>query len=193
MSLAHVILTVLSSRDVSGYDITKEFSHSIGYFWKASHQQVYRELNRMAEKNWASFRLELQQSKPDRKVYSITDEGRQALFEWFQEPTRTPTIRDEFAAKLAVCGIHHSTPMQQQLEALIQESHTLMNNYEELEKIYFPNHRTLSRQERLNRLTLRRGIHIRQAWVNWAEEALTELKEMDSAEDSVKEGTVICA
>lgn len=46
MSLPHVILTVLSTRDATGYDITKEFSASIGYFWKASHQQVYRELNK---------------------------------------------------------------------------------------------------------------------------------------------------
>lgn len=50
MSLPHVILTVLSTRDATGYDITKEFSASIGYFWKASHQQVYRELNKMADK-----------------------------------------------------------------------------------------------------------------------------------------------
>ncbi len=74
--------------------------------------------------------------------------------------------------------------MQQQLEALIQESHTLMNNYEELEKIYFPDHKKLDRQSRLNRLTLRRGVHIRQAWVNWAEEVLVELKAMDSAVDT---------
>jgi len=181
MSLSHVILTVLSSRDVTGYDITKEFSHSIGYFWKASHQQVYRELNRMADKGWASFRHEQQVSKPDRKVYSITDLGHKALLEWFRKPTRTPTVRDEFSAKLSVCNFHHSAPMQQQLEALIQESHTLMNNYEELEKIYFPDHKKLDRQSRLNRLTLRRGVHIRQAWVNWAEEVLVELKAMDSA------------
>ena len=49
MSLPHVILTVLSTRDATGYDITKEFSATIGYFWKASHQQVYRELNKMAQ------------------------------------------------------------------------------------------------------------------------------------------------
>lgn len=184
MSLQNVILTVLSNRDASGYDITKEFSRSIGYFWKASHQQVYRELNRMANNELVTCRVELQTGKPDRKVYTITELGRQALFEWFQVPARNPTIRDEISAKLVVCSVHNSEPMQQQLEALIQESHTLMNNYEELEKIYFADYKNMDRQSRLNRLTLRRGVHNRQAWVNWAEEVLTELKELDSAESS---------
>ncbi|GAB6262717.1 PadR family transcriptional regulator [Photobacterium sp. CCB-ST2H9] len=185
MSLPHVILTVLSSRDATGYDITKEFSHSIGYFWKASHQQVYRELNKMATNNQVTCKLEPQEGKPDRKVYSITDLGRQALFEWFQEPARNPTIRDEFSAKLLVCGVHNSQPMQQQLEALIEESHTLMNHYHELEKVHFANYKDMDRQSRLDRLTLRRGIHNRQAWIDWAEEVLAELKDMDSSESSV--------
>ncbi|MCW8329820.1 PadR family transcriptional regulator [Photobacterium sp. SDRW27] len=180
MSLPHVILTVLSSRDASGYDITKEFSQSIGFFWKASHQQVYRELNRMTNSDLVTFRVETQTGKPDRKVYTITDLGRQTLFEWFQAPARNPAARDELSAKLLVCSVHYSEPMQKQLEALIQESHTLLNNYDELEKIYFANPQNLDRQSRLNRLTLRRNIHNRQAWVSWAEEVLTELKEIDT-------------
>ena len=183
MSLTHVILTMLSSREATGYDITKEFSHSIGYFWNATHQQVYRELNKMAENNWATFRLEKQIGKPDKKVYSITELGREVLFEWFQKPARNPSIRDEFSAKLLACSVHGSKPMQQHLEALIQESHTLMNNYEELEKIYYGNPKNLDRQSRLMRLTLRRGIHNRQAWVNWAEEVLTELKDIDNSDN----------
>ncbi|MGR5064524.1 PadR family transcriptional regulator [Photobacterium sp. DNB22_13_2] len=181
MSLPHVILTVLSNRDATGYDITKEFSHSIGYFWKASHQQVYRELNKMAGNDQVTCQLEPQEGKPDRKVYSITDLGRQALFEWFQEPARNPTIRDEFSAKLVVCGVYNSEPMQQQLEVLIEESHTLINHYNEMEKIHFADHKNLDRQSRLDRLTLRRAIHNRQAWIDWAEEVLIELKDMDSA------------
>ena len=105
MSLPHVILTVLSTRDATGYDITKEFSASIGYFWKASHQQVYRELNKMAQNDQVTCVLEPQEGKPDRKVYSITDAGRSALGEWFEQPTAHPTVRDEFSAKLMACAV----------------------------------------------------------------------------------------
>lgn len=71
--------------------------------------------------------------------------------------------------------------MQQQLEGLIEESHTLINHYNEMEKIHFADHKSLDRQSRLDRLTLRRAIHNRQAWIDWAEEVLAELKDMDSA------------
>ena len=182
MSLPHVILTVLSNRNATGYDITKEFSQSIGYFWKASHQQVYHELNKMASNNQVTFKLEPQEGKPARKVYSITDLGHQALFKWFQKSVRNPTIRDEFSAKLLVCGVHNSLPMQQQLESLIEESHTLMNHYHELEKVHFADYKNMDRQSRLDRLILRRGIHNRQTWIDWAEEVLTELKEIDNLE-----------
>ncbi len=83
MSLPHVILTVLSHRDATGYDITKEFSNAIGHFWKASHQQVYRELNKLADMGAVSCRLEPQDGKPDRKVYSITDIGKQSCMNGF--------------------------------------------------------------------------------------------------------------
>ena len=179
MSLPHVILTVLSSREATGYDITKEFSHSIGYFWKASHQQVYRELNKTAENNEVRCRLEPQEGKPDRKVYSITDLGKQALFNWFTQPARNPTTRDEFSAKLLVCSVQNSTPMQKQLVALIEESHTLIQHYQDLETLHFGQLDQLTRQQRLDRLTLRRSLHNRQAWITWAEEVLEELKIID--------------
>ncbi|MGF1763599.1 PadR family transcriptional regulator [Aliivibrio kagoshimensis] len=180
MSLPHVILTVLSTKDATGYDITKEFSQSIGYFWKASHQQVYRELNKMASNELVTCILIPQQGKPDRKVYSITEAGKESLFQWFQEPTFHSTIRDEFTAKLLVCEIYNSEPMQFQLASLIEESKSLLNNYRSIEETHFSSPSLLNRQARLERLTLRRNIIERQGWIVWAEEVMNELKHLDS-------------
>lgn len=176
MSLPHVILTVLSTRDATGYDITKEFSASIGYFWKASHQQVYRELNKMAAGEWVTCTLEPQDGKPDRKVYSITQLGRTALSQWFEQKTVHPTVRDEFSAKLAACAVQPSTELRIQLEELIEESKRLVAHYKEIEAAYYATPNTLTKPQRLERLTLRRNIFSRQAWIDWAEEALVELE-----------------
>ncbi|HHG3623153.1 TPA: PadR family transcriptional regulator [Vibrio parahaemolyticus] len=176
MSLPHVILTVLSTRDATGYDITKEFSASIGYFWKASHQQVYRELNKMAEKELVTCVLEPQEGKPDRKVYSITDAGRSALGEWFDQPTAHPTVRDEFSAKLMACAVQPSTPFRDQLAELVEESRKLVSHYKEIEAAYYATPSTLDKQARLEHLTLRRNLLLRETWITWAEEVLTELE-----------------
>lgn len=175
MSLPHVILTVLSTRDATGYDITKEFSATIGYFWKASHQQVYRELNKMAQHDLVTCVLEPQEGKPDRKVYSITDAGRTALGEWFDQPTAHPTVRDEFSAKLMACAVQPSEPFRLQLAELVEESRRLVAHYQDIENAYYSAPATLDKQQRLERLTLRRNLLARQAWVAWAEEVLAEL------------------
>lgn len=179
MSLPHVILTVLSTRDATGYDITKEFSASIGYFWKASHQQVYRELNKMGQQNLVTCVLEPQEGKPDRKVYSITDLGRSALGEWFDQPTAHPTVRDEFSAKLMACAVQPADPYRIQLTELIEESRKLVAHYNEIEAAYYANPAVMDKQQRLERLTLRRNLLVRQAWIQWAEEVVAELDAME--------------
>ena len=47
MSLAHALLTSLQEKSSSGYDLARRFDKSIGFFWRATHQQIYRELARM--------------------------------------------------------------------------------------------------------------------------------------------------
>ena len=111
MSLPHVILTVLSTRDATGYDITKNFQPLLATFGKQVINK-FIELNKMAQNKLVTCVLEPQ--KPDRKVYSITDAGRVALGEWFDQPTAHPTVRDEFCAKLmarcaALCTLPSAT------------------------------------------------------------------------------------
>ena len=52
MALAEAILVCLTERPMSGYDLAKNFDASIGFFWRASHQQIYRELGRLREKGY---------------------------------------------------------------------------------------------------------------------------------------------
>ncbi|MDD1795941.1 PadR family transcriptional regulator [Enterovibrio makurazakiensis] len=181
MSLPHVILTVLNHRDATGYDITKEFSHAIGHFWKASHQQVYRELNKLADMGAVSCRLEPQDGKPDRKVYTITEIGRQSLYEWFLLPAKHPTDRDEVSAKLLTCSIFEPTPMIEHMHALIDESRMQLSQYRDLERSKYSDSSLLTSESRLERLTLRRNILRKEAWLTWADEVLIELSAMEVA------------
>ena len=52
MSLAHALLTSLLEQPSSGYDLARRFDKSIGHFWQATHQQIYRELGRMEDAGW---------------------------------------------------------------------------------------------------------------------------------------------
>ncbi|MGH3947803.1 MAG: PadR family transcriptional regulator, partial [Pseudonocardiaceae bacterium] len=55
MALEHAILVSLTERSGSGYELAKRFDKSIGFFWGATHQQIYRVLKRMDEAGWVMW------------------------------------------------------------------------------------------------------------------------------------------
>ena len=54
MALAHAIMTALLEDDLSGYELARDFETSLGFFWQASHQQIYLELRKLADRRWLS-------------------------------------------------------------------------------------------------------------------------------------------
>ena len=51
MSLAHVLLTSLIEKPSTGSELARRFDRSMGFFWNATHQQIYRELSGMQKKH----------------------------------------------------------------------------------------------------------------------------------------------
>ena len=100
MALAHAIMTALIDDDLSGYELARDFETSMGFFWHASHQQIYQELHKLAEKSWLNKREVHQSGKPNKIVYGMTKAGRDALAEWVFGTTKTQTAKDELVIKL---------------------------------------------------------------------------------------------
>ncbi|GKX28244.1 hypothetical protein SH1V18_07240 [Vallitalea longa] len=82
MSLKTAILGLASYKELSGYDISKFFDSSLKYFFSAQQSQVYRELNTLEKKGLLSVRLLYQDDKPNKKLYSITEDGSKELEKW---------------------------------------------------------------------------------------------------------------
>ena len=76
MALSHAIMTALLEEPLSGYDLAREFETSLGFFWHASHQQIYRELRTLAERGWLEAEGVAQAGRPDKIVYALTPAGR---------------------------------------------------------------------------------------------------------------------
>ena len=72
---------------MTGYELAKTFDASIGFFWKADHQQIYRELSRLRDKGHVQGREVVQSGKPNKLVYTLTAEGRAALKHWAARPS----------------------------------------------------------------------------------------------------------
>ncbi|MFD5099540.1 PadR family transcriptional regulator [Streptomyces albidochromogenes] len=100
MALEHAILVSLLEKPGSGYELARRFERSIGYFWNATHQQIYRVLKRMESDGWIDVREVPQQARPDKKEYSVAAAGRAALHGWLNEPIEPESVRHDLAVKI---------------------------------------------------------------------------------------------
>ncbi|MCL2855551.1 MAG: PadR family transcriptional regulator [Defluviitaleaceae bacterium] len=86
MSLKHGLLGLLAQKPMTGYELDKEFSASLGGFWQAKSSQIYRELDGMEKTGWLTSQRVLQEEKPNKRVYHISQTGREELATWINNP-----------------------------------------------------------------------------------------------------------
>lgn len=82
MSLSHGILGFLSYGSMTGYDLSKAFSSSVKFFWYAQTSHIYLELGKLEQKNFVICERIMQTEKPNKKLYSITDSGKNEFLRW---------------------------------------------------------------------------------------------------------------
>ena len=100
-TLKYVILGLLMRHPMSGYDITKEFQNGLTEFWDAKHSQIYPELRRLYDEGLITYEVQISGEALEKKVYSITEQGRQEFHAWVEEDVDTiPFQRDVFRLKL---------------------------------------------------------------------------------------------
>jgi PadR family transcriptional regulator AphA len=100
-TLSYGLLSLLTKHSRTGYELMQH----IQPFWPAKHSQIYPLLAQLEQKGHVAFVHVPQSDKPDKKVYSLTDMGRQALRHWIGLPTDEPVTRDEFALKIYCIGL----------------------------------------------------------------------------------------
>lgn len=86
MSLKHGILGLLNYGSMTGYELDKTFKDSLSFFWQAQTSQIYRELDAMEKKNWLESERIIQNEKPNKRVYTITTDGKKEFKRWLRSP-----------------------------------------------------------------------------------------------------------
>jgi DNA-binding PadR family transcriptional regulator len=98
-TLGFALLGLLARRPRTGYELAQALREPIGYFWTASHSQVYPELARLENAKYVRHRVVNNPGPREGKQYSITATGRKALAAWaVTDPTEV--VRDEFMLRV---------------------------------------------------------------------------------------------
>ena len=99
MSLDHILLGLLRE-PATGYDLKNAFSENVRHFWSAELSQIYPTLKRLEQRRMLRSRLEPSPKGPNRRVYSLTDEGRAELLRWLRGGPAVGTERFAYLAQL---------------------------------------------------------------------------------------------
>ena len=174
MALGDAILVLLMERPMTGYELAKTFDASIGFFWRADHQQIYRELTRLRDRGHVQGREVVQSGKPNKLVYTLTAEGRVALRQWAARPSVVSSIKDDLLVRLYALDSIDIEPLRADLMARLEYHRDQYKRYERILKKRFPDGTALP-ADMGKLLGLRMGLRYQRAVSEWCEEALQTL------------------
>lgn len=172
MALEHALLVALTEQPAAGLDLARRFERSIGFFWHATHQQIYRVLARMEADGWVDREYVEQPDRPTKKVYAVSVRGRSVLAEWLATPTPMEPLRSELAVKMRGASRGDRTQVLDVVRANLAEHRARRAHYQQLADRDHPEPDRLTGQALDTYLVLRGGLRFEQFWVDWLEEYL---------------------
>jgi DNA-binding PadR family transcriptional regulator len=178
MSLPHAILGFLNYRPFSGYDLKKAFDTSVQHFWPADQSQIYRTLSRLTEQGWVEIELVEQQDRPDRKVYHITEPGRQELHDWLQTPLPFEKSRHAPLVQVFFAGQLDDEQILEMLERQAEQVRSLLTRYGGVPEDSVPYSKMVGseRESFFWMLTLEMGVRTAEAQLAWVEEVIGRIR-----------------
>jgi DNA-binding PadR family transcriptional regulator len=107
-NLRFAVLGLVGGRTdgMHGYQLKAEFDVLCDEFWELNYGMVYRALDELEREGQLIGATHVQEGRPNRRVYRITEHGRQTLDDWLLQPIsdRPRPLRDEISLKLLFLG-----------------------------------------------------------------------------------------
>jgi DNA-binding PadR family transcriptional regulator len=185
MSLRDAVLAALLEGESSGYDLSKGFDASVANFWMATPQQLYRELDRLAEEGLIKARIVHQERRPNKRMLSLTEAGREAIQEFTGRAPKPSVIRDELMVKVQAADAGNAQAVRDFIAERLQWATAKLQRYERLRTRLLDGRdeeEYLAQTERVGPyLTLLRGISFEQENIRWGKRALTIIAQRQGA------------
>ncbi|MFF0061657.1 PadR family transcriptional regulator [Streptomyces sp. NPDC005279] len=186
MALRNAVMAALLQGEASGYDLAKGFDASIANFWMATPQQLYRELERMEGDGLITARVVEQERRPNKRLFSLTEAGFEAVRAYTAEPPGKPTaIRDELMVKVQSVDAGDIEAVRSAIAEHMEWATAKLARYARLQQRlldgrtedgYFAGGEPIGPY-----LTLLRGMAFERDNLHWGEMALKRLEQRASA------------
>jgi len=185
MSLRHGLIGLLSYDPMTGYELNKEFNGSLGFFWQAKASQIYRELDTMEQNGWLTSERVIQDDKPNKRVYSVTEQGKTEFMNWLStlDPMKNaPRMKSAFLMRIFFGG---ELDKEQTLELLRSVREVVLEGSKQIEDVMngideiVSANPELAKNAKYWKLTALSGEIMGKANLEWADRAIEILEEED--------------
>jgi PadR family transcriptional regulator, regulatory protein AphA len=183
--LEHAVLGFLNYGPMSGYDLKKVFDASVRHFWPADQSQIYRALGRLAEEGWAEMEVIEQEDRPDRKVYHLTERGRQELSRWLAAPVEVKQARSAPLVQVFFSGQMSDAEALSIFEQAAANARALLERFGQVSRRVedYSQVTTSPREFFFWMLTLELGVMTAQAQLEWAESVIRRIEHREVPEE----------
>ncbi|HLA92714.1 MAG TPA: PadR family transcriptional regulator [Actinomycetota bacterium] len=170
---AYGVLGMLTFGEMSGYDLSKAIEGSIGFFWAPAKSQLYAELRRLVELGWAREREVEQTDRPDKRIYTITPAGEEALRSWLSTPpVEIDPIKSPFLLRLFFGHLAGADAVRGLVTEHRRQAEELLETFGQIETHLLEQAGPLPPY-----LTLTYGMSYARSVVDWCDRALEDLDE----------------
>ncbi|MFC8453725.1 PadR family transcriptional regulator [Kitasatospora sp. NPDC057223] len=173
MSLPHAILTALLEKPSSGLELTRRFDKSIGFFWPATHQQIYRELAKLEQVGQIRA-IPGPPAQGRRKEYEVLPAGRAELAGWTAGSHDPRPVRDAMLLRLRAAVVVGTDGLEAEVDRHLGLHRAQLAQYLAIEEHDFPPERAAG-ENRLQHLVLQAGIGLETFWIAWLTEVRSTL------------------
>jgi DNA-binding PadR family transcriptional regulator len=101
LDLRSAILGLLSWKPFSGYDLKRIISDSEVFYWSGNNNQIYKSLIALQNEGLVTHQVQVQESLPAKKIYTITADGLAELHRSLLADPEMPELRKGFLIQLA--------------------------------------------------------------------------------------------
>lgn len=181
-NLRHLILGLLSRHPMSGYDVKRFLGSLTWLIGKPSFGSLYPALHILLEEGLVAVEVQPRPGKPDRKIYSITEAGRETVEGWASQPVGADASLRAFVMRLLLAG---TLTRQALREHLVQRRVQVTEQQAALAEAV----RNDCRRPDLERyLAADYGLTLADAELVWLDKALSELTRTDQRPGAVETG-----
>ncbi|WP_028813899.1 PadR family transcriptional regulator [Streptomyces flavidovirens] len=164
------LLALLARGPAHGYELKQGLEQLLGAAYPQPNVgQIYVTLGRLEKSGLIEGEEIAQSNRPNKKIYRLTDAGREALHVWFEDPTDEPRVRDEFFMKLALAP---ASGMADQITLINKQRRQYLNTLRDLTKLAASE----DRDNRISQLLIEGAMLHLQADLDWLERCQEELE-----------------